>query len=307
MLKFLPAEEFLKMLSVSNKNESDLVYEYVDTDYDFGDFDVRYSYFSGNLIIRFYSDEVGYHFEAPIRLTDNADVRGAYVKISEYCRLEAIPEIIVGIPSDERELVLRGAEHYNQGEDNDGTYAIEILTECMLCDELPECLFGDVYLGEFAESYADEYAKLVKNVNLNKHFGYNITDDLPDGSGIDFIKFVRDEFETGESMTFAATVLSDSSENVFVGEGVLYAFDGRGGASVSFRVLPDYHRRGIGRKIFLGLVKIADSLGLKTLYAGVMKENLASAALLTPFSSSSCEDEEKINYSFDVRKIASEC
>lgn len=305
MLKFLSAEDFLKSISVLSGGEQELICEYVRPDCDFGEFDVAYSYFAGSLIVRFYSDDAGYHFEAPIPLSDNADARAAYAEIGEYCKLQAIPEVVVGVPADEKELVLRGAKLYKDGIDDDGTLAIEILTECMVCEELPEFLFDDVYLGEFAESYAGKYEKLIKNVNLNRYFGYNITDDLPNGDGKDFINFVRDEFERGESMTFAATVLSDEGENVFVGEGALYGFNGRRAASVSFRVLPEYHRRGIGRKIFLALISIAEKVGLETLTASIMCENKASLALVKPFASSVCFKEDKVDFSFDVKNIVS--
>ena len=303
MLKFFDADGFESGISNLTPEEIMIAREYVCSDFDFGEFEVAFAYFSGALIIRYYSEDAGYHFEAPIALSDSADIASAYCEITEYCKRQRIPEIIIGISPKERELMLRGAEHYNLGEDEDGSLVIEIVTECMLSDELPEYLSDDVYLGEFANAYADDYEKLIKNVNLNRYFGYNLTDDLPNGKGIDFIEFVRNEFQNNESMTFAATILSDLLENIFVGEGTLFDFDGRGNASVSFRVLPEYQRRGIGKKIFLGLAGIANSIGVHTLFGEVMKGNAPSLALLRRFADSEYEEEEKYGFVFKVESI----
>lgn len=302
MLSFVEAGKFFYTYPVLNEDEKSVALEYVSEDCDFGDFEVSYAYSHGALLLKYYSDDAGYHFEAPIPLTDNCDFESAYIEISEYCKLQAVPEVVVGIPFEHKEIMLRGAEKYECAEDEDGSLVVEIFTECMLEDELPEILYDDVYLGEFAYSYAQEYEKLVKNVNLNKHFGYNLTDDIPNGDGIDFINLVRFDFERSESMTFAATVMSDNCENVFIGEGTLYAFDGRGGASLSFRVLPEYHGRGFGRKIFMGLFGIASKIGVHTLFAEVVKENYASLRILSKYSDPMSFDGEKYKFNFDVKK-----
>ena len=253
--------------------------------------------------MRFYADDVGYHFEAPIPISNSADVGKAYEVISEYCVAEAIAETVVGIPPEEKDLMLRGAKRYSEGEDEDGNLAIRIVTECMGCDDLPETMIDDVYLGEFALSYADEYEKLIKNVNLNVHFGYNILDDIPDGDGKAFVENARGEFEKGESMTFAATVLSERGENIFVGEGCLYAFDGRAEASASFRVLPEFHRRGIGTKIFRGLLKIGKDIGLERIKCDIKTENKASLALMERFAAPIRADLVKKTYIIELDSI----
>lgn len=302
MIKFVSAEDFFSTYTVLSDAEKSVALEYVSEDCDFGDFDVGFAYACGALLIRYYSDDAGYHFEAPIPLSDECDFRAAYVEISEYCKMQSVPEVIVGVLPEHKDSALRGAKRYNCAEDEDGSLVIEILTECMMADDLPEILYDDVYLGEFALFYAPEYEKLVKNVNLNKYFGYNITDDIPDGTGLDFIKFVREEFERSESMTFAATAMDDNVNNCFIGEGTLYAFDGRGGASLSFRVLPEFHGRGFGRMIFMGLFGIAKQIGVDTLYAEVMKDNSASLHILSGYCAPESFDGEKYRFIFDVEK-----
>ncbi len=267
--------------------------------------EVAFSYSRGSLILKYFSEEVGYYFSPPYQLSEISDASKAFEDISEYCKLEEIPEVIVDLYEEELNLALRGARHYDVDTDDDGMNMVRIYTECMLCEELPETLSKDVYLGEFSLSYADEYEKLVKNENLNLHFGYNICDDIPNGNGEDFIRALRTDFEKGMSMTFAATVF-ESGENVFVGEGCLYAFDGRGGASVSFRVLPKFHRRGIGSAIFEGLMKIASKIGLDHLYGEVMKENLPSLSLVSKYAKPLSEDGDRIKFIFRTEKICAD-
>jgi len=292
-LKFVDNTEFYKTFSHIGDNEKEALSEFVESEYDFGNFEVKFSFFAGCIILRYYSDEAGYHFDAPFPISEDADEAAALKAITDYCVAEAIPETVVGIDPCVLELMLRGAEKYSLGEDEDGTLAVRIITECMECEYLPEILSDDVYLGEFADSYAAEYEKLLKNENLNCHFGYNILDDIPNGNGIDFIKNAKDEFERSESMTFAATIY-EGGENVFVGEGALYAFDGRGNACLSFRVLPEYHGRGIGTKILKGLLGIAESLGLKKVIAEVKNENEPSLRLLSKFSSGKKEIDKTV-------------
>lgn len=297
-LNFVDKSEFYSAFSDIDEDEREALCEFIESDYDFGDFEVKYSYYCGCLVLRYYSNDAGYHFDAPFPVSEKADEGAVFKAITEYCVAEAIPETIVGIDHDVLDLMLRGAENYSYGEDDDGTLAVRIITECMECEYLPETLYDDIYLGEFSSSYAAKYEELLKNEKLNCHFGYNILDDIPNGNGIDFIKNAKNEFERSESMTFAATVLAEG-ENVFVGEGTLYAFDGRGNASVAFRVLPEYHRGGVGTKIFRALMKIANEIGLKTVIAEVKKENTPSIALLSKFSLGR-EISDKVVFEFSV-------
>lgn len=234
----------------------------------------------GCLLFRNFSAETGYYFQSPLPLFDGADTEAAFADISEYCRLEAIPECIIGIPEEDLQLAIRGVRHKRISEAEDGTFDLTVLTECMLLEELPELMYEDIYLGEFALSYAREYEKLVTDRHLNRFFGYNVTEDIKEGTGEDFIKEARRELDAGEAMSFAVTVLSKEKTNVFIGEATLYAFDGRGGASVAFRVLPKWQGRGYGKKILAALTEVARGLSLDKLCAEVMEKNYPSLAVM---------------------------
>ena len=304
-LRFVSGEDFYKTYDCLTDKEKTEAQSFTDSDFDFGEYEVLFAYSSGCIVLRYYSENSGYHFDAPFAITENADMEKVFFDISEYCKLECIPEVVVGIEPEFKNAMLRGAKNYYETQDEDGTYAIQINTECMTAEYLPEVMIDDVYLGEFAYRYADEYEKLNKDENLNLHFGYNILDDVPNGDGKEFIDFVKAEFERGESMTFAATVLREG-ENIFVGEGCLYAFDGRGAASVSFRVLRKWQRRGIGRKIFRALMKMAKEIGLLSVTAEVKKENIPSVILLDTFNAEKSETDDKFTYIFDVLEFKGE-
>ena len=298
-IKFVSPEAFNECFVLCDE-EREAAVDFISFASDCEDAEVACSYSYGCFIFRYRSDEAGYYFSAPYPLTEKAEVASAYKAISDYCRLEAIRETIVDIPEDELELAKRGAEHYDIDSDEDGMCMLSIYNECMLIDEIPEVMIDDVYLGEFAMSYAFDYEKMLKNENLNLHYGYNLLEDIPGATGKDMIENARKEFENGESITLAATVLSESGENVFVGEGTIYGFDGRGAAYSAFRVLPEWQGRGIGKKIFRGLLKISGEIGLKKLLAEVKKENQASLALMNSFGAPEYFDEKKYSYSFAI-------
>lgn len=234
----------------------------------------------GCLLFRNYSSETGYYFQSPLPLSCDCDVAAAFRDIAVYCKLEAIPECIVGIPKEDLDLALTAVKYKELYDEGEGTFFLKVLTECMLTEQLPELMYEDIYLGEFALSYAGEYEKLVTDKHLNRFFGYNLTEDVKSGRGEDFILEVRREFDASEAMTFAVTLLSDNMENVFIGEASLYAFDGRGGASAAFRILPEWQGRGYGRKALMALLEVAKSISLERVYAEVMTENAASLVLL---------------------------
>ena len=237
----------------------------------------------GCLLFRLFSEETGYYFWPAAEVTSSADIEKAYRTVGEYCVLEAIREVYVDVPKEHLDAAIGNRTHVDVQDVSGGEgecFALIVENECTLLDEIPEAEYGRIYLGEFASSYADQYEKLVTDRHLNRYFGYSLTDDIPNGRGVDFIAAVREEFDRRESVTLAATVLSPEGENVFVGEGVLYAFLGDGTASLSFRLLPEYHGRGLGTALCLALCKLAKAIGLFALRGEVLADNEASLAVM---------------------------
>ena len=297
-IKFLPTEELAERI------DPDSPYAEVAADY-LGQAEhmdaeqILAAIGSGCLIFRLYSEDTGYYFEAPIPLCEDADVASAYSEIYSYCLSEAIPVVIVGVPEEDLATATDGLTSAEVDEVCEGEYLLRIVTECMRCEHLPEAMYERVYLGEFASSYALDYARLLEDKELNKYYGYDITDDVKASAPIDYVESVRAEFERGESVTLAATVLSAEGKNVFVGDAVLYAFDGRGGASLAVRVLPEFQRQGLGSEIFLALCTVAEEIGLSCLRCDIMKENIPSVRMFSSFGTPS-ECESTVNFEFPI-------
>lgn len=245
--------------------------------------EMRYSISHGCLLFRLFDSALGYYFWPAVPLSEKADIRAAYASVSEYCVLEAIREVYVDLSPEDVKLVTERKTHPSVTDISDGegeAFAVEIENECTLLDDLPEIMYEDIYLGELAMAYAEDYARLVTDEETNRYFGYSLLSDVPSGRGEDLIEFVRAEFDRRESVTLAATLLSDAGENVFIGEGTLFAFRGDSTASVSFRLLPEWQGKGYGRKLYSALVALAGQIGLIALRGEVMRENVRSAALM---------------------------
>lgn len=291
-LSFSCAADFYEKSRLS-ESEATIARDFTDESLYDEQTEVTFAYADGCIFIRYYSDGTGYYFSPPYELCDGAASEEHFALISEYCRLQAIPEVIVDLLPEELPMALRGAEHYDAEELSDGSIALSLYTECMLIDEIPTVMTDGICLRELTAEFAEDYEKLVKDANLNCHFGYSYCDDMPDGSGEDFIKRAADEFSEGESVTYAATMDIDGEERL-VGEGCLYGFCGRGTARASFRVLPEYHRRGIGRAIFAGLKTAACLIGLRELLAEVKLENIPSLSLMRSLAEPDIKDGKAI-------------
>ena len=284
-IKFVPKEELSQAFDLygTDREELDFYLSFEGMEDFLATTEIFVSLSHGCLLFRLFSEETGYYFWPAAEVSAEADVERAYREIGTYCTLEAIREVYVDVPKEHLDAVIGNRVHVDVQDVSDGEgeyFALTVENECTLLDEIPEAEYGRIYLGEFALAYADPYEKLVTDRYLNRYFGYSLTDDIPNGKGTDFITAVRAEFDRRESVTLAATVLSASGENVFVGEGVLYAFLGDGTASLSFRLLPEYHGQGLGTELCLALCKLAKNIGLSRLRGEVLSENAASLAVM---------------------------
>ena len=265
--------------------------------------EIRYAISHGCLLFRLFDGAVGYYFWPAVPLSESADASAAYADISEYCLLEAVREVYLDLPAEDVELVTLGKTHPTVTDISDGegeAFAVEIDNECTLLSDLPEIMYEDIYLGEIALAYAKDYERLVTDRELNKYYGYDILADVPDGGGEELISFVRAEFDRREALTLAATVLSEEGENVFIGEGTLYAFRGDSTASVAFRILPEWQGKGYGKKLYLALARLACEIGLTALHGEVYRENLRSIALMNKVAVC-LGGTEKVEFLHDLR------
>ena len=220
-------------------------------------------------------------FFYPEPLMRDASEEIALALIADFCRVNEIREVITDLPSNKLPLAMKGVLHSRLDAVDDGYYAMTVETECMLLDNFPELMYEDIYLGEPTLNFRDEYKRLVFDPTVNKYTGYDIRREIPDIDPADMVEEARADFERGMALTLFATVLSDSGENVFIGEGVLYRFDGRGGAEISVRLLPEWQGKGYGKKLVAGLIELSHTISLKHLYAVIDAENEVSVGLFS--------------------------
>ena len=308
-LKFLPRDEFYGEFSLSDKERLNAAPHLAD---DQGENELRYSYFAGCLLTRLFTPDVGYYFWPAVALRTGASLKRAYAAISEYAMLEAIKEVYVDMPRGHAAIVARGRpyavvtrDEWDEGDGGGDTseekYIVEIETECTLAEDIPEIMVDDVLISEFFSCYAEDYERLVRDKSVNQYFGYSYLDDNEDGTGADFIAMAREQFDRGEAMNFAATVLSDD-KNLLIGEGTLYGFDGRLGASFSLRLLPEWQGKGYGKKLLYALVLAADGLGLNKLYADIDERNIASLGLVSRVGRASRKRSGTVYCTVDVKR-----
>ena len=314
-LKFVPRNVFYSEFSLSDDERSKAA-AYITPDI-YGH-EIAHSYYKGCLLTRLFTEELGYYFWPAVPLSRRARLGKAYEAISEYARLEAIKEVYVDLPKPHVSIVTKGKPYasvikdegddddFEDGEDRERgdpeeRYFVEIDTECTLAEYLPEVMVDDVYLSEFAIAYAADYERLVRDKEVNRYFGYSYLDDAEGGSGTDFINMAREQFDRGEAMNFAATVLS-GDENLLIGEGTLYGFDGKRGASFSLRLLPEWQGKGYGKKILAALISLANGLGLSKLYAEIDERNIPSIRLISAVGKSEKKKVSRVAFTVNVKR-----
>ncbi len=233
----------------------------------------------GALFTRIFDDSAGYMMLYPEALPDCDFFNAQYAlgEISDYCMREGIPEVISGVPRILLSLVLLGVRHAElHAMDAEGEMLlVEIKTELhSLCGDV-ELMREGLCFSTPSQEYAEDYIALVRDREHNKLYGYEITDDYPDLTPSEAVaELIR---ENGERRTLTLFV-TDGGE--FIGEGVLYNFDGRGGAEISFRVARNKCGRGYGKRLLSALVSIGEEIGLIRLSARVHKDNAPSLSLM---------------------------
>ena len=219
-------------------------------------------------------------FSYPVSISDGKDESALIDGILELCRELGIKPCFIDTPRGALPKLLCGVKHADI--DGDGEYyTVNIKNECMLLEYPPELMCEEIYLSEPAEKHAEDYKRLILDKEHNIFWGNDLRSELSDVDARFFIDEAREEFNTGAAITLHATVLSDNGENIFVGEGVLYRFDFKGGCEIAVRVLPEYCGRGYGRMIVDGILEIARGLGLSLVVCNIDKRNTAALRCFT--------------------------
>ena len=247
------------------------------------------------LLVRIF-DMGRYLFVYPCELSEAADARAAIDAVREYAMREEIPLVFVDTPGYALSE-FSGYRHMDIDADDpdSAVYRVRIKTECELISEIPEVKGERVELSALREADVPLYAELCKNKNVNKYWGYDYSEDVKEPRDEYFFETANADFARGVAVTMAVR-----ADGEFVGEAVIYAFDGKGGAEFAVRLLPHFRGQGLGREAVIVAMEAARQIGLVRLYAKIMKENTASITMFRKITDDYSEDENHLIFSVEL-------
>lgn len=226
------------------------------------------------LLVRIF--DIEYLFVYPIALTDTADAVAAADEIRLYSTKEEISLVFIDVPSDELSVLEKIFCHLTVDSEDESrdSYTVRAESELDLLDDLPSSTCGNLTLDALNGADMECYYLLNTDGEVNKYWGYDYRADVPSADGEYFLTEAYSEINRGTALHLAVRL-----DGVFVGEGLIYAFDLQGGAECAIRLLPQYFGRGVGTRALDLLLKIAAKIKLETIYATVDNRNLPSLSL----------------------------
>ena len=143
------------------------------------------------------------------------------------------------------------------------------------------------------EEDAEKYFRLYTDEERNKYWGYDYKKDFPGELRHDvFFKAAKRDFRERMGLNFAIR-----SNGEFIGETVLFEFNGRGECKLGVRILPEYDGNGYGAEAFERTMNFAlYTLGIKRVLSSCYKQNVPSVRMHEKLMRKSGEDAEKYYY-----------
>ena len=228
------------------------------------------------LFVRLYDGKT-YEFLLPIPLACGAKIADGLRELEEYAVWQEIPLCLTDVPRRLAGKLLARFPHVDADRlDEEGRkFSLRVKTELMLLEELPTLEGEGILLSPLTEEDAPAYETLCRGMDAS--WGYDFREDEPDADGAYFLRAAEADFAHRAALTLAVRL----PDGTFVGETTLHAFNGRGGAEFSVRILPAYRRHGYARAALYAITDYAfDALGLTHVLARCRPENTASLAML---------------------------
>ncbi len=230
---------------------------------------------SGCFLVRIYDGE--YFFAYPIAMMDGADESAAVDALRLYAIKEEIPFILTDVPKENAFLLeekYENTEIYPEDEDEE-RFTVRFISECAaLSDDAQYFFENGVTFVLPTDKYLSEYARLCRDVTVNRFWGYDFRCDSEECEDEYFLREAEHGLDSGCTLTLFV-LLGEK----FIGEALLYYFNYLGGAECALRLLPEYIGRGLGEKVLDSLTRMASDIGLNELYATVDPDNLPSIKL----------------------------
>lgn len=239
-----------------------------------------------------------YSFIYPIPLSERADELEALLAANEYAMREEIERIFNDVPKESLPYFFESFRHLDiDAADSEGeSFRVKIKTECELLDEISEIDFGEISLTQLNDADTEPYARLCRDEETNKYWGYDYKEDFKDGvSDSYFLENARMDFLRSSAITLALR-----HGESFIGELTLYAFDGMGSCEIAIRLLPEARGKRFGNAAFSALSQYAKSIGLVRLFAFVDKSNAISIKYLGNLMEKAGEDGTRVKFSYEL-------
>ena len=252
----------------------------------------------GSLLIVRAFDGGKYSFVFPYELSEGADASAAVEAVVKYAMLEEITPVFESVPRECAGIFYTlGYRHIKSDSDScdSETYRITLENECALFGDCPSAYSDGVELSRLKAEDESDYARLWRESENNKFWGYDFREDYGECDDSFFLSLAERDFESYSTLSLAVR-----AEGRLLGEALISSFDYKGGADLAIRILPEHQRQGYAGKALSLLFEIAQNMGLTTLYARVYKENSASVALFSPDADSSVDDGEKITFTYEL-------
>jgi len=288
-------EEVVASLVPTNEMYSDFSELAHSLDLLLDDVEFALSFAHGCALVRVF-DMGRYSFLYPFSMTDEADDASALSDIAEYAMREEIRLVVDDVP---RECICNFLSFRHIDVDASGragdSFRVTVKTECELMGEVPEVELGRVMLNALTEEDIPEYARLCRDKGVNKHWGYDYYADVTDPEDAYFYEMAMSELAVGVALSMAVRHAGS-----FIGEAVLYAFDGRGCAEFAIRLLPEWQGVGLGGESVRAICDAAYEIGLIRLSSAVMKENIASVRMLKKLTDKYSETDNGFVFYIDL-------
>ena len=278
----------IKFTEITKKNikttaeklfDSSLLAEEIMNSFSFDD-DLYYAVanFSSCMLVRVF-DLGRYVFLYPFELSRDARVEEAILEMTEYAMKEELDFVLCDVPTDGvGKLLSLGFRHLDVDLEDEGAYRVRVKTECTLLKSVPCFEIEGLSIGEIDASCEGEYAALCRDPFLNRFWGYDYREDLPNADDEFFINMAKGGFVRGVSLTLAL-----KKDGIFVGIIELFAFDGRGGCEFAVKIAREHQGRGYGSVATKAAIEVAKRTGLVRLFCDVMTENVRSLNLMKKF------------------------
>lgn len=176
-------------------------------------------------------------------------------------------------------------------------YCFDVENELYDLEEIPTLQTERLTLGAIADADREAYNALCLDDARNRLWGYDYRKDWK-GEPLEtyFLDVARQDFARHTAVNFAVRL-----DGRFIGEAVLYRFDGRGGAELGCRIAPEFAHHGYGTEAFTA---VADwglyRLQLSHVVAKCYKENQGSWRMLSSCMRRSGEDETFFYFNKEV-------